>query len=244
MLFPKGFTISVLCFLGGAISLVDAAPIPNTNAARLARGLPPARPRFGRNLPGVVREPTPASQAKRTNPSASPVPVVTYNGHIEVRTLDGTVLGNVRNSDKGDIGGINFLGDDDALEVKLVAQGQGPYDIEATNPLFKAPFFVGAGGQNALGQSVHSSSALSTVYQTPQGSPPVQTNGQWGQSAIWKIDKQSKELTAVYVNPDNTKPAVTIVYDIKNNALFFTGDLAAWNANNDEPASAVEFFLV
>jgi len=67
MLFFKTSIVSFIlaCFF----CFVAGSPLPDTNAARLARGLPPAAPKFGRYLPGKRGTAT-------TPPSAgtSPVP--------------------------------------------------------------------------------------------------------------------------------------------------------------------------
>lgn len=44
-----------------AATAVNAGPVPETNSQRLARGLPPRAPKFGRTLPGHVfdRDATP-----------------------------------------------------------------------------------------------------------------------------------------------------------------------------------------
>ena len=46
-------------------------------------------------------------------------------------------------------------------------------------------------------------------------------------------------LTAQWVNADNTKPTTTVAFDLRNNFLVLTGDLAAYNAHASFPASAV-----
>jgi hypothetical protein len=63
MLFTK---ISVvLSVIAAATIYVAGFPFQETNAQRMARGLPPSPPKFGRQLPGKVnldpRAPTPAS---------------------------------------------------------------------------------------------------------------------------------------------------------------------------------------
>jgi hypothetical protein len=160
--------------------------------------------------------------------------------------LDGSVLGNVRNADTGDIDGVNFLGNDLNLQCKLKQQGPGPYDLKATNALFHPPHFVGATGSFPLGPNLENIAGLGPVKQSDPGVGPTATpQGITDQSAIWTIDAQTRELTAHYVNPDGSTPDTTIAYDIKNNVLFFTGDLNLWNTNNNaKPASAVKFFLV
>jgi len=243
MLFVKTSVISFI--LAFAICFVAGSPIPETNADRLARGLPPAPPKFRRFLPGKRTGTTGASP-----PTASPNPhahaQAGFEGRIEVRNLDGSVLGNVRNADTGAIGGVNFLGNDFDLHCKLNNQGPGPFDLEATNALFPPPHFVGATGSFPLGPNLPNIAGLGPVKQSAPGVGPTATpSGITDQSAIWTIDAPTRELKANYVNPDGSTPATTIAYDIKNNVLFFTGDLNLWNTNNNaKPASAVQFFLV
>jgi hypothetical protein len=240
MLFVKTSVVSFI--LACAIGFVAGSPIPETNADRLARGLPPAPPvKFRRFLPGKRTGTTGAPP-----PTVSPGPHEKFEGRIEVRNLDGSVLGNVRNDNAGSIGGVNFLGKDLDLHCDLEKKGQGPFDLEATNALFPPPHFVGADGSFPLGPNLPNIAKLAPVKQSAPGVGPTATpQGITAQSAIWTIDSQSRELTAHYVNPDGSTPATTIAYDIRSNVLFFTGDLNLWNTNNNNtPASAVKFFLV
>jgi len=235
MLFVKTSVISFI--LACAICFVAGRPLPETNAQRLARGLPPAAPKFGRFLPGKrTGSPTVAAP-----PAASPSASIheTFDGRIEVRNSDGSVLGNV-----AVIGGINLLGNDVDLHCKLNKRGSGPYDLEATNLLIPKPEFIGADGSSTLGPGLQSVSGFAPVEQSPPGSGPVAGSQGTYQSAIWTIDSQTRELKANYVNPDGSTPATTIAYNMKGNELFFTGDLSLWNTNNNTPASAVKFFLV
>lgn len=46
-------------------------------------------------------------------------------------------------------------------------------------------------------------------------------------------------MLAQYVNPDGTTPVTVLAYDIRENRIFFTGDLNEYNSHADFPASKV-----
>ncbi|KAF9466089.1 hypothetical protein BDZ94DRAFT_1234072 [Collybia nuda] len=230
------------------LSSVSCKPVHETNAQRMARGLPPSAPKFGRTLPG----------AKRTYTSA--IPRIPYSGRLEVRQEDGSVAGYVRNSNSSGAiskfdhsSGLNFLGPEQELHVSFTApfSGNGPFDIVASNPLFPAPFYVGASGTadiNSIAGDSRNTISFSNVEQTPKNTIPIAsaTDGlnTFIESAIWSINPKTKELKAQYINPDKSKPETIIGYDIRANRLFFVGNITAYNVNNDTPASTVQLYLV
>jgi len=187
--------------------------------------------------------------------SSSPVPSVTLTGRLQARNpQDGSVLGNVRNwATPGTISGVNFLGPDEDLLVKLTFKPSLPtkIDILATNPSFPAPFYVGAGspsnaGVPSLWKGSRNTVGFTNVDLTPGGAHPTKPPALdvYVESAIWALDHKTGKLTAHWINDDGSKPHTTIAYDIRENSIFFVGDIAAYNENNDTPASAVELFLV
>ncbi|KAF8630154.1 hypothetical protein AX15_003104 [Amanita polypyramis BW_CC] len=225
-----------------------------TNAQRMARGLPPLRPRsFGRIVPGRThfrRKPTPALQAvKRSKPSPSSQSEITYTGRIDVRTTEGQSLGYVRNrADASSISGVSALpgpNQDIIVEIKASRVQNTPTNILVKNAAFAAPYFVGAAGDvnhQSIGAEIRDTLAFTNVDGTTPGSKPVaSTNhpGSFVESAIWYINPNTMELSARYVNPDNSMPPTTIAYDIRENSLFFVGDIVAYNTNNSTPASPV-----
>jgi len=241
MFFAK--SIAVLTLLMTQLQCASAYPLGGTNSDRLARGLPPAPPRFGRTLPGRADSPTPAFAAKRSKPSQGQV---WYSGRLEVRDSQDHTLGYLRT---GAINGINFAGHDKDLHVSISGYGDGPFNIKITNPGYAPPLWVGATvGSSTTKLAVGSPSLVgfSNVEKTHPNSTPVfnADSGSFEESAIWTIDHTTLELKAHYVNPDGSKPATVLSYDIRENSIFFTGDLAAFNANNDIPASAIKLFLL
>jgi len=227
--------------------------VQETNWQRMARGLPPLAPKFGRNVPGrsEARQATPVGAAKRT--MSSPLPPVSYSGRLQAHKGDGSILGIVKNTNSSwTIGGLNLLDADQDLHVSFTApaHGRGPFDIVATNPLFAEPYYVGAAGTtliNTLDLTSKNTIAFTNVQQTPPGSIPINSTFDDSlvvESAIWSIHRRTRELTAQYINGDETKPDTIIGYDAVQNKLFYVGNITAYNENNDYPASAIKLFLV
>jgi hypothetical protein len=174
-------------------------------------------------------------------------------GKLEVRS-NGASQGHVRDwSSGGTISGINFQGADEDLLVKLTYSPSQlkELDIVATNAKFPAPYYVGGGALSTasvptLTAGVKSSVGFTNVELTSPGTGPVipPTRQAYVESAIWTIDPSTHQLTAQWINKDGSKPPTVLAYDIRQNSLFFVSDINAYNANNNEPASAVTLFLV
>ncbi|KAL1747822.1 hypothetical protein HDZ31DRAFT_80122 [Schizophyllum fasciatum] len=216
--------------------IVRAAPL-ETNAQRFARGLPPLAPAYLRRTSGT-------ESAEQGHPSAKPP--VTYTGRLEVRLADGHVLGSVRNWEgASSISGVAFGGSDEELSVSFsTSGGNKPFDILATNPKFPAPYYVGAYGNSALAKGSYATIGFNNVGQTPAGSKPVKVNDAYYESAIWTFNPKTKGLTPHFVNPDGSKPKTQLVYDARANALFFVGDVEAYNKQfYYYPVSAVSLYL-
>jgi hypothetical protein len=232
---------SVFVLLLSIFSVVASPVASDSNAQRLARGLSPRAPKFSRMIPGVapplVENVSRVSSAKRG--VTSPTPDKTYTGKLQVRYTDGTVAGFVRNwSGGGTISGIAFV--DAPLEVKFTVSGPGPFDILATNPAFPAPYYVGASGSQTQNYGKESTLGFTNVAQTPAGARP--TNGY--ESAIWSFDPQSKKLSAKWVNPDGSSVNANLVYSVRENSLFFAGDIPTWMQQHPNYfISAVNLYL-
>ncbi|EDR13981.1 uncharacterized protein LACBIDRAFT_292021 [Laccaria bicolor S238N-H82] len=241
--------VAVFFLVAMTLGVASALPIQETNGQRLARGLPPNPPKFMRSWDGRDL-PTPAMVAKRTQ--TSPTPPNVYTGRLDVRNLDGSSVGHVRNwPGGGTIGGTNYLGPNGDLLVKATPSNNDLYDILASNPAFPAPFYVGAGGNSLHNNPILAKGSRNTidftnVAQTPPGSKPVATGsgGLYVESAIWSLNKNTKQVSPKWINPDGSSPPTTLAYDIRENYLFFVGDLAAYNEGNDTPASAVNLFII
>ncbi|KDR80727.1 hypothetical protein GALMADRAFT_135847 [Galerina marginata CBS 339.88] len=233
-----------LLIIALCIGWVSCSPLEETNGQRLARGLPPKPPRF--------LSTTPTLNARGA--STSPLPSVTLTGRLQVRNPDGSVLGNVRNwATPGTISGVNFLGPDQDLLVKLTFKPSHPtkIDVLATNPTFPAPFYVGAGsasnaGVPKLSHGSRNTVGFTNVPLTPGGARPTKFPALdvYVESAIWTLDQETGKLTAQWINVDGSKPPTIIAYDIRENSIFFVGDITAYNQDNDLPASTADLFLV
>ncbi|KAF9530431.1 hypothetical protein CPB83DRAFT_850908 [Crepidotus variabilis] len=233
----------------GVLSGVLALPIPSeTNGQRLARGLPPSPPKFLKRFLA-----TPVSNAKRT--TTSPLPPVTLSGRLQVRSKEnGSSLGNVRNwPGGGTISGTSAFSPDGDLLVTLTYNPSDPTKIQilSTNPAFPAPFYVGAGTSNTisvphLAAGDYHSVGFTNVESTAPGSPPSKAPSRdaYVESAIWTINPSTKQLTAQFINEDGSTPPTVFAYDIRNNNLFFTGDIAEYNSHASFLASAVDLYLV
>ncbi|KAF8967625.1 hypothetical protein BDZ97DRAFT_500664 [Flammula alnicola] len=168
--------LSILLIVGLCFGLVLSSPLQDTNAQRLARGLPPIPPKFARGIIGARNKPTPAQGSKRA--TTSPLPPVTLTGRLELRNKDGSSLGHVRNwQSGGTISGVNALGPDKDLLVSLTFSPSNPkfINILATNPAFPAPFFVGGGTSStvtvpSLSLGSRSTVPFTNVESTPPGS--------------------------------------------------------------------------
>ncbi|KAF9454331.1 hypothetical protein P691DRAFT_809886 [Macrolepiota fuliginosa MF-IS2] len=231
--------VSLLVALANTlVSVVSGSPVAETNAQRMARGLPPNPPsQFARGV-------SPVWAAKRTEPSTRPS--TCYPGKIEVRyDFDGHVAGYVRNWENGGISGLNFSGDPLEVKVCKTRSYTDRYDIIATNAVFKPPYYVGAGSGTVAGilaTGDRSSVGFSNTPQTPPNAPPTLVNGNYYESAIWSYNSSTKELSPQWINPDGSKPSTVIAYDIRANDLFFVGDISQWNVSGSF-ASAVHFYL-
>ncbi|PPQ91872.1 hypothetical protein CVT25_000747 [Psilocybe cyanescens] len=243
---------SLLLIFGFLIGLVVSSALEGTNAQRLARGLSPNPPKFIRD---TSNDRTTRPTAERRSPSA--VPSITLTGRLEVRNpQDESVLGYIRNwAGGGTISGINALGPDEELHVKLTFAPSHltKINILATNPAFPAPFYVGAGTFSTnfvpeLAVGSRQTVAFTNVEQTPGGAHPTipPARDAYVESSIWSINTNTHELQAHWINEDGSKPPTVIAYDIQitQNEIFFVGDIAAYNLNNDLPASAVQLFIV
>ncbi|KIK98191.1 hypothetical protein PAXRUDRAFT_31354 [Paxillus rubicundulus Ve08.2h10] len=231
-------------------ALTAAAPEDWTNAQRLARSLPPSRPKLGRILPGYVRSPVTSGAKRSAPPSASPRPSPSkkYEGRIQVVSYDGEPLGYLRNWATGSVSGVNYGGPSSELHVSLTvpSSGKGLVNILATNPSFPAPYYIGTTTSATLAPGSPSAVGFGNVENTPPLSPPVPYANQSDESDIWTFDPNTKQLKAHYINPDGSSANTAIVYNIWNNSIFFVGDVDAYNKAVTDPdylVSPVTFYL-
>jgi len=203
-----------------------------TNAERFARGLPPGSPVFKRVVPGKRESELPTRAFEKRTAAPSSIPV-TYTGKIQVRKLDGTSLGFVFNEAQG-VDGVNSGGPSLGVTITTTTTGTTPFDIIPQSPAFPKPWFIGASGSK-----IEDGLTFGHVTQTVPGSVP----SQGGESAIWFINANTKEITAQWIDPDGSKP--TTIFGVNNNGLFLTNDISNYNnAHHGAPISQVKFFLV
>jgi len=223
-------------------TLTGATPENWTNSQRLARGLPPLSPKFGRTLPGYARTPTKAGEKK---PSPSPCPPKKYEGRIKVVGEKGKSLGYLGNWDYRSPNGINCDGPSTELHVSFTTtccKDKKLIDILVTNPNFKKPYYIGSTTNDILAPGSSTSVGFGNVEQTPALSPPVPFGKYYYESAIWTFNCDTKQITPHYINPDGCDVDTIIAYDDKNNSIFFVGDIAAYSKKVC-PVEAVTFYL-
>ncbi|KAI0047151.1 hypothetical protein FA95DRAFT_1559408 [Auriscalpium vulgare] len=201
------FAVALFAFLA-VLALVLPSQARITNAERLRRGEPLLPP---------VRRGTPTYAAKRQTPSGVAIP--NTSGRIEVRTLDGTVLGHLQN----DVAGPNHLNFASIANDAIVELAGG--HIEVLNSLFTAPFFIGGVGSPILGGGVGVSTPLTNVG---DASPTT-----------WVIDASSK-LIPTWTNPDGSALVASIFYTSSADSFLFIGGDEAIPG----PAELVDFYLV
>ncbi|KAL0953842.1 hypothetical protein HGRIS_005019 [Hohenbuehelia grisea] len=212
-----------------------------TNAERLAHGLPPLPPTFKRTLPGSADAPTRALQARYGAPSPTTPMPLTYSGRLEVRSLDGERVGFVTSSNNGASFGVdtkvdgNTYGESSDLHVKFETSSN-TFDVQITSPSLGEASLLGAAtsvGPTSISGGSPNFVSLTNVGQTPAGSIPTSSAGKQClvESAIWSFDEAGQKLTAQFVNPDGSRPATVLAYDVDSNSLIFTGDLASYEAD-------------
>ncbi|EIN08582.1 hypothetical protein PUNSTDRAFT_45047 [Punctularia strigosozonata HHB-11173 SS5] len=203
-------------------ALAARASLPNTNAERLARGLPLKKPRRA----------SPTLQAKRQAPSGSPL---TYKSAIRViDTGNGNVALGYIGSTTNVFGEYGITPDAaNALAVTPPVGSSGPSAIAIPGSF---PFLGGVLGYGstspdfALGSynyaylgGVHAGSSNQTnSVSAATGYPTL------GQSAIWTYDTGSGLLAAHWTNTDGSTPATQIVYYMPDNVIALTGDSSAF----------------
>ncbi|KAI0287328.1 hypothetical protein BC826DRAFT_1118315 [Russula brevipes] len=213
----------VLAAFLGLISLVEgvAAVTRETNADRFARGLPPLAP---------VRR-TRTDTAKRTQPSS----VDTEHPqawHIEARQAsDGTTVGYVASDPSGSQLNLLDKHKDASNEVIHVEySGSSLYTKHSKSP---TPFYVGCSGTLPL--AVGSPNALQLTG-VESGRKSFWLRPMYASSAaIWNVDPSTSELTATWVNPDNSQVQPFFAYDPEQDALFLTGDFTELSNLHDPP---------
>jgi len=217
-----------------SVTLEDRTLGPlNTNAKRLAAGLPP--------LPAArAWTPTGTDGAKRSTPSSA-----TYTGAIKV----------VRAEDNGDFGYISKTLDasgryivdikDNAASVSFLAYQSGSSatisitDLTATSDERKFTTNIGAAIPHGIELATDSSNAavlggtmLTLGGAIAQGTTFTTILGSDVQSAIWSFDPASNKLTASWVNSNSETLAVTLFWNPTAPAVVLTVDANKYAQEN------------
>ncbi|KAG8965098.1 hypothetical protein FRC00_011019 [Tulasnella sp. 408] len=171
-----------------------------TNAKRLSLHLPPLKPK-------AIRRGTRAASAPRSNTSM--LPPVPHTCNLLVKNADGSTRGYVSPvwNAFGEYGiQTNQAG---SLEVTFYASPDDPspveLDLSANNGPSSAYPFVGASNTpTPPGSTPQSGNTNSFTASTgiPKNS----------ESAIWKYNPITKDISAQWINTDGSTPANTIVY--------------------------------
>lgn len=251
------FTTFIFTLLSFATAHQGATPtFKETNASRLAHGLPPLRPRsmthksLGRKRSHPSPSPSPFP-LPNDHLKAAAAPLATWRtGRIQVRNTDGLVLGYVRNAPGTEpVNGINFgVASQDVRVGFTTKPGSVLLDLAVTNPNFNGPTYLGARSSSSHNAHLAAGSADSVdflnVNTTPPhvGPIPIPGTSDKGESAIWTLDEATKQFMPHYINPDGIQVSTQIAYVAQDNKIFFTGSVEAWNVENGG-AAAVAFHL-
>ncbi|KAG2157735.1 uncharacterized protein EDB93DRAFT_1325942, partial [Suillus bovinus] len=224
------------CAIALLFSLSSAAAAI-TNAQRLARGLPPLPPKFGRALPGYAKTPTEAGG----NPVPSSAPYKTFTGRILVKGHNGKRLGHLYNRASG-INGVNFGASSEDLHVSFTTSRSqnGLIDLQIVDSTLPGPDYIGTTSNGALTSGSSKAVSFGKVTKTPAHSHHSH------ESAIWTYDSRTHQLKVHYVNPNGHEAKTTIAYQNNDNKIFFVSDIGAYNAaqtNPDHHVSPITFYL-
>ncbi|KAF7797265.1 hypothetical protein EIP86_008460 [Pleurotus ostreatoroseus] len=210
-----------------------------TNAKRMARGLPPNKPRFRRH--DRIRP--------RASPAAQANAVCTRNGVIRVSspanapsdgngprpTLDGYL-----SSTANDFGEYRYTTQrDNALRVTINTCDGTPFNILASNGLRDFPFVGAVKGYSSDSPNLADGSFnyvyIGGVTQTAPLAPPQDIPNAFtaasevaedSESAIWRFQSGSDTvLEAQWVNTDSSTPQDSLVYVPSEDVFILTGDV-------------------
>ncbi|GBE85925.1 hypothetical protein SCP_0804490 [Sparassis crispa] len=209
-------------------------PVPQTNAQRMARGLPPNRPRFQHS-------------ARRIAPRASPAPgacnTLTGTLHVAGTGIDpNTFVSRVPNQ-YGEYGVTTDTGD--ALRVQFTTCNTGlPLDLVTLNGIADFTLLGGITGYGSSSSDLTTGSDnyayLGGTTQTAPHAHPSAGDSSYSfatgmaeneESAIWQVDAASGAVIARWINSDGGAPTTYLVYNTANNVIVLTADPGAFAAN-------------
>ena len=243
-----------------ADEIAAASAEPQSNAKRFAAGLPPLTPRSllrhrKRQAPhGGSRVDT----ARRS--ATSPGMDDDTKCNILVTRTDGSELGYLKPAwnDYGEYGTFQDS-QSGALEVRFPKGSTSQIDFWADNsPSPKYPYFGSSTGwsvdDDSIGQGSPNFAYLVGTQQTPKGSPAAEAGDSFSdstvfdknvQSAIWKYESNTQEITAQWVNMDGSRPGTYLFHsDDENSFLGVAGDIAELNTVYKTNCFEVKFHCV
>jgi len=228
-----------------------------TNAKRMAAGLPPLPPRSQRRqFSAADLEPR-----KVKSPEPSAIPTKKFKGYIQItNTKTGDFIGWVGSTPTlfGELGPVPDLSD--ALEVSaggLKLGLNGPLEIKQTNGASPYGYIGGIVGfadtNNALKPGSFNYLYIGFVDETaPFATPAPGPNSfsdatgipEDSESAIWIIETETGQLTAEWINPDGSIASKSnIVYYPPDDVLLIVGGNNAFD-NAFGPAVPVTLELI
>ncbi|KAJ8507242.1 hypothetical protein ONZ45_g10372 [Pleurotus djamor] len=231
---PHDDDVNVYCYLiAAARGLASPSPSPSPSPTI---SQPPTS-----NTPSSSPSDTPTSSSSQ--PSATPDPVFTQ-GHLACTNLDTGVFAGYVSRNLNSFGEY-VLTESSAnriqVEIDLDAAQAGPVDITLINGSTLPTYpFLGAisGFANAdynLGPGSYHYAYLGGVTQSAPGAPAVEQDNSFTaatgstvgtESAIWRYNPVTQEVTPTWVNVDGSLPSVSLFYDSASEAFIITADRA------------------
>ncbi|KAJ3485503.1 hypothetical protein NLI96_g4921 [Meripilus lineatus] len=242
--------------LGARSSTNIRAPLPQTNAERLRRGLPLLKPRVvSSTLVIFEAAPSPDTEfsssrfvpERNIRARSSPAPCVSHEGVIKVTytQLDGSLIEGYVYKGFDSFGQYGVRNEyASALHVKFCVSSttNEVFDIITLNgdmPLY--PFLgVSTGYANIGIKEDLGPGSFNYLYLVGSSHSTVPSNvgntftavtgvPEKSKSTIWQFDRITNQLTVVWENSDHSFPNITAGFANDDKAIFFAGDLDALN---------------
>ncbi|PSS36922.1 hypothetical protein PHLCEN_2v1240 [Hermanssonia centrifuga] len=213
-----------------------------SNAQRLARGLPPNKPRFRRTDKqlGARTSPTPTTSV----PSSSPTPACSpTTGALRAVSTDADMpLDGYVNASPNPYGEFGYTTDQVAAMIVTVSPcGNGsPINVVSSNSVKSMPYLGGIEGfaddspdlePREFNYMVLGGVTQTSPHATPQNGANSYTaatgNSKYIESAIWTID-DAGVLSAQWVNTNGSLPATILVYVPSADSFALIGDVDAF----------------
>ncbi|KIO30742.1 hypothetical protein M407DRAFT_20269 [Tulasnella calospora MUT 4182] len=201
-----------------------------TNAKRLAMGLPPLKPK-------ALRRGTRAASARRS--ATSMLPPILHKCNILVKNaVDGSSFGYLAPAPGGinDYYGVFQQSQAGSLEVSFYTSPDDPSPSELdffaenapdpSSPYFGAHMFFGIGGRELSAENGSLAGIGGDATQTQPGSPATD---EW-ESAIWKYNPITQDITAQWINSDGSSPPTNLVYWGDFEIIGLTGNISDYQS--------------